>query len=131
DRMAGTAGGAETACKAGNAALHLEAALFEQLAHELRCLEFLHPQFGKVEDAVVERGNGPGIAIQIIEAKCLLGTGPGNLHAALPSQRLRESVAAVEKHALEHLSFDRLLQNRDPGKSAIDPFGPIPGHKNK
>ena len=42
-----------------------------------------------------------------------------------------ELLAAIKKYALEHLSFDRLLQDQDLCKPSIDTFGSISGHKNK
>ncbi len=44
---------------------------------------------------------------------------------------LARPVAAIKKYALEHLSFDRLLQDQDLRKPAIDTFDSISGHKNK
>src|SRR5882672_5979404 len=38
---------------------------------------------------------------------------------------------AVNKYALQYLSFDRFLQDRDLSKPAIDAFGTISGHKYK
>src|SRR5580693_5497935 len=42
-----------------------------------------------------------------------------------------EALAAVNKYVLEHLSFDRLLQDRDLSKPAIDALGTVSGHKDK
>ena len=42
-----------------------------------------------------------------------------------------DPLAAIKKYALEHLSFDRLLQDHDLRKPAIDTVDSISGHKNK
>src|SRR5258708_29327359 len=42
-----------------------------------------------------------------------------------------EASAAVDKYAMQHLSFDRLLQDRHLSKPAIDAFGTISGHEYK
>ena len=70
-RAAAAAGGAESAYKARDAALNREASGLQKFAHQPGGLDLLHPQFAEVEDAVVERRNGLGIAFEIIEAKCL------------------------------------------------------------
>jgi hypothetical protein len=44
-------------------------------------------------------------------------------------QCLPDPLAAIKKYALEHLSFDRLLQDQDLRKPAIDTFDSISGHK--
>ncbi len=67
-------GGAEAAGEARNAALDLEAGRFEQIAHQAGGLDLLHAQFGEVEDAVVERGDGLGVAFEIVEAERLFDT---------------------------------------------------------
>jgi hypothetical protein len=76
-RLAAPAGGAEAADEARNAAFDLEAGRFEQFAHQAGGFHLLHSQFSEIEDAVVEGGDGPGIAFEIVEAERLFGTPVG------------------------------------------------------
>src|SRR4051812_27871970 len=70
--MAGAIGRTKTGREAGDAALDFEAALFQELGHELRSFELLHAELGEVKDAVIERGNRLGVAIEILVTEHLL-----------------------------------------------------------
>src|SRR3977135_3263618 len=54
----------------------------------------------------------------------------GIRQSSLPPYCFAETPAAAE-YVLEHLSFDRLLQDGNLSKPAVDAFGTISGHKNK
>jgi hypothetical protein len=68
DGRAGTKAGAKTGRKACDASLDLKSGLLEQGRHQLRRLEFLHPQLAKIKDIIAEAGDGFGVAIEIVEA---------------------------------------------------------------
>src|SRR5262249_14913389 len=77
DRMARPDGCAESGREPGDAAFDLETCIFQKSGHQLRRLELLHSQLRKVENAVVQRRNRLGVAVDVVEAGCLLLVGIG------------------------------------------------------
>src|SRR5437660_4988554 len=79
DRGARAAGRTKTAGESRNAALDLKAGFFQQLAHQASGFDLLHTELGEIEDAVVERGDRLGVAVEVVEAQCLLAAHIGSL----------------------------------------------------
>jgi hypothetical protein len=83
-RLARAVGRTETRREARDAALDLETALLQQPAHQLGGLELLHAELAEVEDAVIERRDRLGVAIDEFAGQFLLGSRVLGIHSALP-----------------------------------------------